>query len=315
DRARTFFHAALAEDVRTHPSASMEDLGSARDVLLDLYQERQSALRELARRARESTTDPIELAAAFEHEQGPDLGTYDGLRAEWRDEGELAGIGTEALVFIAGTHALPHHIKSLSRAVQDAGLRPVVVMEYRSRLDDNDYSKSERFMRRCGRAVFDLSFLTGQMLELPMAVKLQVPFFAGYVAASVRAPLHGSGMVPGLLEEAGVEPEAVVDAAQLREAARAWLRSQGAQAGRSGLQYIPGPQLPEGGTAVPYLAYGSTTEFVPEPPTAVPSGEGYVALPDDPMEMARHWSERLIDRSGEQPETDAPGESDESRDC
>lgn len=302
-KARTYFHAAHAEDVRTYPDGMPEGWGLAARVLMELYQERQSAIRDVADRARDTLIDPLRLAVEFEAEQGDDLGAYVGLRSAWRDETELEGVEQDRLVFVAGTHAFPHHMKALRDAVTDIGLVPVVVMEFPDRDDDNDYTKSERLIRLCGRAVFDLSLLQGQILEVMLAVEqLHIPFFAGYVAGSVDAPLHGTGMVRGLLEKAGVIPEAVVDTTQLAEAARAWLKKPvppsslawkfGAPTTRlvspARFQIVSVP-----GSAAPYTAIGPNTPFLDDLPTAIPSGEGYISLGDDAMETAKYWLEQL----------------------
>ena len=95
-------------------------------------------------------------------------------------------------------------------------MEPVIVREFRDIAGDNDYTKSERIMGRCSMALFDLSFLQGQMMELPMAgLAYKIPFFAGFINGTVSGELHGTGMVRGFLASVGVEPEAVVNTVQL----------------------------------------------------------------------------------------------------
>lgn len=296
--ARTYFHAALVEDVRTYPDGPPEGWGRARQVLVELYGQRLSALDELAGLARDTVSDPVALADAFEKDQGGDLGIYVGLRAASRNEADLDGVDATSLVFVAGTHAFPHHMTALRDAVADCGLTPVVVMEFKSRPDDDDYTKSERLMGRCGRAVFDLSYLQGQMLELPMAALVyRIPFFAGFIEGTVTGELHGTGMVRGLLDKASVKPESVIDTAQLKEAARAWLRRQGALATPplARRDAITTDMLGAiGGTASPYgETIGSNTPFLPEDLPAVPSGEGYIRNVESSMANVDYWAERL----------------------
>jgi hypothetical protein len=267
-------------------------------VLVELYGERLSALDELADLAKDTVSDPVALADVFEKDQGGNLGIYVGLRAASRNEADLGGVDATSLVFVAGTHAFPHHMTALRDAVADCGLTPVVVMEFKSRPDDDNYTKSERLMGRCGRAVFDLSYLQGQMLELTMAaLDYRIPFFAGFIEGSVTGELHGTGMVRGLLKKAGVKPESVIDTAQLKEAARAWLRRQGAFATPPHVRRdaITTDMLGAiGGTASPYgESLGSNTPFVPEELPAVPSGEGYLLDVESPIANIDYWTERL----------------------
>lgn len=289
DRARTYFHAAHAEDARTFPRRAPKTWAwLARRMLQDLYGERSSGTRALEGVARDSVEDPLRLAAAFEADQGPDLGTYRGLIGGWRDETELDTFSRDDLVFVGGSHANPDHMRALRQAVVDVGLEPVVVIEFRDRPGDNPHVKSERLMARCGRALFDLSFSTGQILELPMALAAELPAFVGFIGGSVRAELHASDMTKGLLARAGIEPEATVGTEQLREAARAWLRGTGiarpSLASRSLLAPAGAIELAPG-SASPYVgAEPSNSRSFHEYSEPILSGERYV--PDlDPFSV------------------------------
>jgi len=200
----------------------------------------------------------------------------------WR--GRVDAFSRDDLVFVGGSHADPDHMRALREAVVDVGLEPIVVIEFRDQPKDNPHSKSERLMGRCGQAIFDLSFSTGQILELPMAVAAGMPTFVGFIGPSVRADLHASDMTKGLLKRTGIEPEATVGADQLREAARAWLRRS--RTTRPSLASLP-PLRPSGtiasapGSASPYVgAAPSNSRLVSDFPNPIPSGEGYVPESD-----------------------------------
>lgn len=316
-RARAYFHAAHVEDVRTYPDGRPEGFGRAFDMLESLYQERHSAIRDLEDLASDTVSDPLELARKFEADQGDDLGIYVGIVEASRDESDLDGVERSDLVFVAGTHANPDHMQALRDAATRKGLKPLIVREFRDQPGDNDYTKSERIMARCSLALFDLSSLQGQMMELPMAGLVhKIPFFAGFINGTVSGELHGTGMVKGFLEKVGVEPEAVVNTEQLGESARAWLTKQLRERATRLVGEVapPGPLAPYDvhtgpGTAAPYLpmpvdypypdagasagnfATGSNTPLVlSEESNAIPSGEGYI--PEAPFVP----SSGLVDR-------------------
>jgi len=308
--ARVYFHAAFVEDVRTYPDRQPEGLGLARTTLVESYQERLSALEDLAGQARDTLTDPLELAAAFEEEQGEDLGLYVGLRSGWRDESDIADFGPEQLVFVAGWHGLPHHMKALRDAVTAVGLEPVVVMEFRDLEGEDEASKSERLMRLCGRAVFDVSLDGGWSVELAWA-EGRMPFFAGYVVGSVSGARHGSGMIRGLFARSKVTPEAVVDTAQLAEAARAWLK-KGNRARFDDRHLLrPKPHMVgAGGSATSYdPLMGPSFEPVRPPGMDFPigaSGVPYLVEVEDNAALDATWGSK-------KPSPAKPGEPDAAR--
>lgn len=293
EQARTLFHAAFVEDVRTDSRELPDMSGSvARQTLAEMYGEPRSLLVRLEARARDTTGDPIELARAFETEEAP-LPAYRGFRRGWRKLDQLGGIPPEELVFVAGAHALPDRILALRRAVIEVGLTPVVVIEFEEFADP--YTKSETLLSRCGAVLFDVSFAAaGYTYELPMTNDRGVPRWAGYVSWSTDEPPYAWDMTKGLFQRMGLEPVAAVDTDQLRAEAVAWLRRQ------TGLISRPAPGLgtkpiiggpvertaAAAGTAYRgTFANGSNTDysrFYPEAPQATTSGSS--TPPDVPFD-------------------------------
>ena len=305
EEARTLFHAAFVEDVRTD-SRKLPDLSGsvARQTLSEMYGEPLSLLARLVARARDTTGDPIELARAFETEEAP-LPAYRGFRRGWRKLDQLDGIPPEELVFVAGAYALPDRILALRRAVIDVGLTPVVVIEFEEFADP--YAKSETLLSRCGAVLFDVSFAAaGYTYELPMTNDRGVPCWAGYVSWSTDEQPHAWDMTKGLFQRMGLEPVAAVDTDQLRVEAVAWLRRQ------AGLRSRPAPgfgnepiigrpverNAPAAGTTYGgTFANGSNTDygrFYPEAPQATTSGGSTPPdIPDDFRILMRRY--KLVD--------------------
>jgi len=307
--ARTHFHAAFIEDVRTDPREPPELAGSiARQTLAEMFGETRPLLARLEARARSTTTDPLELARAFEAAELR-LPAYRGFRRGWRTLDQLDGIPPSSLVFVAGAHALPDRMLALRQAVIECGLGPVVVAEFED-FTPNGYLKSETLMRRCGAVVLDVSYSSaGYTYELAMAKTLNLPRWAGYVAWSAGDAPHAWDMTAGLMEVMALDPVATTDDAQMLREAAAWLRGQTSltpairRSDRGagpvpGEPYLFGSQKMAAGTAFrgPF-ANGSNTDFarhLSNEPVAVPSGWGGVPeVPFDPtIEVPRY---KLVD--------------------
>jgi len=287
EEARAFFHAAFVEDVRTDPAEPVALTASpARQTLAEMYGETARLLNRLEAQARDTTGDPVDLARAFEASEAP-LPPYRGFRRGWRKLTELDGVPASELVFVAGAHALPDRMLALRQAVTEAGLRPVVVIEFDD-FDSNPYVKSETLIRRCGAVVFDVSFSSaGYVYEMTMARSLGLPRWAGYVGWSAGDSPHSWEMTQGLEAVMTLNPVGTIDNDQLRLEATAWLREQSTLTPEC--RVLPAgpvaaaissdrfePPLPAAGTAcsVPF-ANGSNPDYrrsYPEEPQATVSG-------------------------------------------
>jgi hypothetical protein len=286
ERARTHFHAAYIEDVRTALDVAEVRTTPARQTLQEMYSETPALLGRLESRARDSTTDPLELASAFETDETP-LPSYRGFRRGSRKLESLDRFPRDRLIFVAGSHALPDRMLALRDAVLAERLVPVVVIEFEDFIA-NAYVKSDTLMERCGAVVFDVSFgAAGWDHELHIANRLGLPRFAGLVAWSTADAVHTDAMTKGFLDLIVVEPVATTTDEQLAAEARAWLRGQGSL--RPALTPETEALTPIGAAGTAYYGPFSKThnsrEPFPEfqPTSAVPSGwSGPVDLLFDP---------------------------------
>ncbi len=283
-KARHLFHAAYAEDVRTSSTEVTNILPTpAGQTLAEMYGKSRDLLNRLAREARDTTSDPMELARAFGGSE--DLPPYRGFRRLWRNQESLDGVPAEQLVFVAGSHGFPDRMLALRRAVVEVGLDPVLVIEFEDFGDA--FTKSRTLLLRCGAALFDVSFPnSGWQMELVLAREHEVPFWAGHVAFTAFDLPHMWSMTSGLLGTLGVEPVAAPDDDALRREAVAWLRgrvprtaSQGTAPTIGQAPFVDqrGWSPPAPGTAVVYgpFAQGSNTDhgrFFLEEPAATTSG-------------------------------------------
>lgn len=299
DEARTYFHAAHAEDTR---SVDPDDEGwgwLARQVLLDLYGERPSLIEKLGEMAEASPEDPLTLARRFEGSYGP-FKSYRGIRAGRRDESRIDSIPADQLVFCAGSHSLPHHLTAMADGVRASGLEPVVVMEFKnpsgydaaasSERARMDYEKSERLLSRCGLVVMDLSDPMGQTIELEKAKQANVPMFIGFVSNDPLGTMHGSSMYQGAAAVSGVKPRGFRNTDELRDEVRDWCLANASPAGSPSIVLIRPSAIPPIGLQGSNIVVGSgsavpSTMARPidfEPFEAVPSGE-YAASDPEPM--------------------------------
>jgi hypothetical protein len=267
DEARTYFHAAHAEDVRTYGT---EDPGLlARRMLLDLFGEPVTDLEELAELARASDEDPLTLARRFEDAHGP-FAAYIGLSAGWRKESDLDPYGAHQLVFCAGAHSQPDRLKAIADGVRDAGLQPVIVMEFENLEGENEYAKSLRLLDRCALAAFDMSAQSGQLMEMTIAERSGKPFFYGYVSNDPLEKPHGSRMPQGAAASAGTKPTAFRSNEELRALVRAWAERAGPMAALTGeSNYLRAPGL---SARQPLGSNFTLAPPLPEQPPPMPSG-------------------------------------------
>lgn len=218
EAARTFFHAALVEDIRTESGLTETP---ARMTLQELYGEPTVMLERLAELAVRTTGDPLSLARRFE--KGEELPPYRGFRRKWRPLSALDGIQREALVFVGGAHANPAGIMALRRAVLAENLSPAVVLEFED-FTDNAYEKSKTIMSRCSLVLLDVLFETGWNHELHIAAELRLPVFGGYLAWSGGDPPHANAMTKGFEAISGTKLVGATEPETMMREARRWLR-------------------------------------------------------------------------------------------
>lgn len=243
DEARTYFHAAHAEDVRTY---NADDPGLlARRMLLDLFGESVPDLDELAKLAISAPDeDPLSLARRFEEAHGP-FEAYQGLLEGWRKASDLGPFERHELIFCAGAHSQPQWLKAIADGVRDAGLQPVVVMEFEDLEDENEWDKSLRLLDRCGLSAFDMTVPAGQVMEMAIAFYTGKPFFYGFHANDPLDKPHGSRMPPGAAESSGTKPAAFRTGDELRMLVRRWVEREApiaALAAQPKAVYLQGPE-------------------------------------------------------------------------
>lgn len=305
EEARTYFHAAHAEDARSiDPDDSRPWGWLARQTLLELFGEGRSVVEKLAEMARSSTEDPLDLARRFEAANAP-FANYRGVRPSWRDEASLDGYAAAQLVFCAGSHSLPHHLKAIADGVRAAGLEPLIVLEFvnAAGYDDAskveqarlDYEKSERLLGRCGLVVIDMSDPHGQSVELQIAKAAKQPMFVGFSSLDPLDEMHGSSMYLGAAVAAGATRRPFRSTDELRDEVQGWCAAQGRPVGALPPRrpvaplHLQGSNLVIGrGSAVP-SQMATPVDF--EVHEAVPSGS-YI-VPDPPPMVQDDGEDRL----------------------
>lgn len=206
----------------------------------------------------------------------------------------------EQLVFCAGAHSQPDRLKALAAGVREAGLEPVIVMEFKDDQADAldpgvdeaalDYVKSERLFGRCRLAVFDMTVQIGQMMEMTMAEQAGTPFFFGFISHDPLARPHGSRMPRGAAVLAGTKPRACRNNDELRAEVRDWCMAQMPElAAATGVNFVSmrgratsplqGSNLIGGGSAMPSSIARPLDSF--EQPAPIPSGSNVYIEPDD----------------------------------